>query len=976
MGGLEPRDLGLQGHPQLGHRGRRVLVVNDMKRIAVTLLLLAATLGYAQVIGLQREGARQIGGVSGTSDVSGTTSFQGLTADFTISADSTTTPGSLVYTFTSTSTDDGSIAEVLWLFNGVRDTLGTDAEVGTIVRTLDPGLYNVELVVEDDEGNFAFVTKGLRVQDIRGVLGDYNLASAIDPPDSYPDVSTRWNANFSTNEFQLNTITDYTDVGVQQMFNLVGDSLDGVHLDMSRLYTPNGEELADSLVARRADLRVQAYLNFAHAPADSGLADDPVSVANLAAGPITYYARSVGEDFKAFDGSGFRVPIFVRNGSVTDYLWNHYGSIGPEDEGNFDKKMNTLYADSIAVWVNDRPDIPLHEFFIDYLQKSPNTYNGFNQLGAPVDFNNDGVVDLEGFQWQNPVIEDGWYNVQLDFLRQLRRDYPNTRIVVNGNIIHEVQDFSAAYFDSFMTYVDGLNYENIDLDGDTVGFPSTLFRVIHASTMYDTYGKEFNQFGTTPNDGRTVANNFSCSENTRATNLLALLGVARLFLAKDCYDTFEEVTDAMEIVRSVDAGLPVSALIFDFDGTANVLRRFYENGFVEARFNPSSGSLLSDGAGGYQISWNLVATDPLAVSFSPSTQDSMEWFLDSTVTGGFTPYTFSWDIQPERDDSTGLDTFIWRDDLSPTVADPLFDSNLFGQEFVITATVTDSVGTTATATDTLTSKAEDNLTAGFTFTTSDSLTFEFTDDSSISVGEIDTYFYEAVIGGVNQVIATTGDVFSYTFPAKAGPDNFYAVTQIVSDNAAELVASSTDSVYVAVPAPANTAPTAVLATPTTSDNETFNFDATGSSDSDGTIVLYEWDWDDGTSLSGTNATPSKTFGLCGCDRTVTLTITDNDGATDTDSVTVSVAAPASGTPTVAAYSGTLAGGEVVTISGSNFGSKVPAAPLLWDTFENGTVGVSPQSQPAVVGNWDSELGSWNVSYTNARAYGGSGKAAA
>ena len=51
-----------------------------------------------------------------------------------------------------------------------------------------------------------------------------------------------------------------------------------------------------------------------------------------------------------------------------------------------------------------------------------------------------------------------------------------------------------------------------------------------------------------------------------------------------------------------------------------------------------------------------------------------------------------------------------------------------------------------------------------------------------------------------------------------------------------------------------------------------------------------------------------------------------------------VAPLALGAPAISGVSGTLSSGQTVTISGSGFGTKPQAAPLLWDDFEQGTAG--------------------------------------
>lgn len=80
-------------------------------------------------------------------------------------------------------------------------------------------------------------------------------------------------------------------------------------------------------------------------------------------------------------------------------------------------------------------------------------------------------------------------------------------------------------------------------------------------------------------------------------------------------------------------------------------------------------------------------------------------------------------------------------------------------------------------------------------------------------------------------------------------------------------------------------------------------------------------------------------------------------------------------PSISNISGTFSSGQSVTIAGSSFGTKSPAAPLVWDTFESGSNGTAIQSVNAILGQWDTGAGSDNVYYTNTIGYGGSSKAA-
>ena len=61
--------------------------------------------------------------------------------------------------------------------------------------------------------------------------------------------------------------------------------------------------------------------------------------------------------------------------------------------------------------------------------------------------------------------------------------------------------------------------------------------------------------------------------------------------------------------------------------------------------------------------------------------------------------------------------------------------------------------------------------------------------------------------------------------------------------------------------------------------------------------------------------------------------------------------PSHSAPTINNISGTLSHGSTVMISGSGFGTKSTALPLVWDTFEGQTIGSAPSAN-ATIGTWD------------------------
>lgn len=80
---------------------------------------------------------------------------------------------------------------------------------------------------------------------------------------------------------------------------------------------------------------------------------------------------------------------------------------------------------------------------------------------------------------------------------------------------------------------------------------------------------------------------------------------------------------------------------------------------------------------------------------------------------------------------------------------------------------------------------------------------------------------------------------------------------------------------------------------------------------------------------------------------------------------------ANAAPAVSGVSGTLDAGQIITVTGSGFGTKATAKPLVWDDFEKGSADKLIQGSAAEIGSWDTGSGSDAVFYSNAKAYSGS-----
>ena len=208
--------------------------------------------------------------------------------------------------------------------------------------------------------------------------------------------------------------------------------------------------------------------------------------------------------------------------------------------------------------------------------------------------------------------------------------------------------------------------------------------------------------------------------------------------------------------------------------------------------------------------------------------------------------------------------------------------------YVITLTVTDDQGATATTTQTVVvTKPNVPPVAAFTATpTKLSVAFDAS-ASADSDGSIVSYSWD-----FGDSTSGTGVSPTHVYGA-AG--TFNAVLTVTDNSGA------TTSLTKAVTVVANVAPVAAFtATPT---KLSVAFNASGSTDSDGSIASYSWDFGDST--SGTGVSPTHVYGAAGTFNAV-LTVTDNNGATTslTKAVTVvaNVAPVASFTATPTALS--------------------------------------------------------------------------
>jgi hypothetical protein len=83
-----------------------------------------------------------------------------------------------------------------------------------------------------------------------------------------------------------------------------------------------------------------------------------------------------------------------------------------------------------------------------------------------------------------------------------------------------------------------------------------------------------------------------------------------------------------------------------------------------------------------------------------------------------------------------------------------------------------------------------------------------------------------------------------------------------------------------------------------------------------------------------------------------------------------VGASAQAAPVISSTSGEFSTNGTVVISGTSFGTKPTAAPLVFDNFEVGNPGAKVLTAKATVGQWDTGAGYDNGAYSNAQKYAG------
>jgi len=270
--------------------------------------------------------------------------------------------------------------------------------------------------------------------------------------------------------------------------------------------------------------------------------------------------------------------------------------------------------------------------------------------------------------------------------------------------------------------------------------------------------------------------------------------------------------------------------------------------------------------------------------------------------------------------------------------------------YTVTATVTDDLGQTDTATAHVQAYAPPmNATPTSAFTRSPASGIQpvaATFDGSASTdddGTVASYAWDFGDGNT-----AGGPTAAHTYPTAGA----YVVSLTVTDDDG---ATDTAKLPVVVnPIPPNVDPTAAFtATPTSGILPLpVDFDGSGSDDTDGTIVSYDWTFGDGG--TGTGPMPSHTYSAAGT-YTATLTVTDDRGGTASASTVITVSEPPNVPPTAAFTANPSSGDAPLTVnvdasaSGDTDGTIQSYA---WDFGDGGTgSGVTTSHVYAAAGSY-------------------------
>ena len=426
----------------------------------------------------------------------------------------------------------------------------------------------------------------------------------------------------------------------------------------------------------------------------------------------------------------------------------------------------------------------------------------------------------------------------------------------------------------------------------TVGVPPNLPPVAIFTESAETVSIgvliHFNASGSYDSDGYIVSYFWDFGDGTNATSVI----VDHAYASSGTYTVTLKVTDnygAVDFASSTKTVLPNKPPValftesattvftndiikfnasasYDLDGTIVSYSWDFGDGNVatgvsvehsyadDGAYNVTLTVTDDDGATDIAVSTKYVLNRPPVASFTESAETI---YTDEVVTFNATS---------SHDPDGVINSYLW-DFGDGTNATDMTVDHAYDDDgvYIVTLTVTDDDGLTATATSTKTVSNRPPL-ASFTENATTVLTGEIIHfDASGSEdpdGSIIGYLWD-----FGDETTAVGVKVNHAYE----DDGVYTVTlTVIDDDGATASTSSVKTV-------SNRRPVAFFTenATTVKEGEVIHFDASDSYDPDGYIVSYFWDFGDGT--NATDMTVDHAYDEDG-NYTVTLTVTDNDGA--------------------------------------------------------------------------------------------------
>lgn len=277
----------------------------------------------------------------------------------------------------------------------------------------------------------------------------------------------------------------------------------------------------------------------------------------------------------------------------------------------------------------------------------------------------------------------------------------------------------------------------------------------------------------------------------------------------------------------------------------------------------------------------LSNTDTVTITVSGGASEAPEAVVGATPLSGDAPLEVGFTGSNSTDD-VAIVSYLWdfMDGGTSTDADPVHTFTAIG-DFLVTLTVTDGDGQTDTGSITISVSAPTGTEAPVAVASADPvsgdvpLVVNFTGSNSTDDVGIVSYAWDFMDGNT----ATEADP-THTFMSA---DTYEVMLTVTDDDGL----TDFEIVTITVTEPStNEDPVAIAsATPLSGDVPLeVNFTGDASTDDNG-IVAYSWDFDDGD--TSTESNPTHTFTFAGTFE-VQLTVEDAEGATDTATVTIEV----------------------------------------------------------------------------------------